>query len=121
MISMDVIIKPNINRVWPNFKWYDGRPSIIFKMKSLTETYKIERNVKVRRILFNKSLIVILFISSLHQSTMKIVVLGPPASGKTKLAHKLARYYSLVYLEPNEIVQNHIDKVVSFILFFFFL
>jgi len=46
---------------------------------------------------------------------MKILVLGPPASGKTELARQLAQRYGSAYLEPDEIVKNHVDGIVSFL------
>lgn len=49
------------------------------------------------------------------QNIVKLLVLGPPASGKTKLASRLAEYYNSRYLEPREITQNHIDCIVSHI------
>lgn len=46
--------------------------------------------------------------------TLNLFILGPPLSGKTKLAHKLAKRYDLVYLNPKNVIQTHIERIVRF-------
>ena len=45
-------------------------------------------------------------------SALKIVVHGPPASGKTFYAKKLAEFYELHYLEPEQVMQETIQALV---------
>lgn len=47
MISSNIIVNSNINQLWPNFEWYNGKSSLVPKMKYLVATYKIEHNIKV--------------------------------------------------------------------------
>ena len=47
-------------------------------------------------------------------SSLKIVVYGPPASGKTLFAKKLAEFYELHYLEPEQVIKDAIASLVYF-------
>jgi len=48
-MSIDIKVKSNINRLWPDFEWYDGCKSLMMnKMISLVESYKREHNIKVK-------------------------------------------------------------------------
>lgn len=47
MILADIKVNSNINQLWPNFEWYNGKSSMIHKMKYLVEMYKLEHNIKV--------------------------------------------------------------------------
>jgi adenylate kinase len=44
---------------------------------------------------------------------IKIVILGPPASGKTTIAQKVAEYYQIHYLELDEVVAQAIADLVN--------
>lgn len=48
-------------------------------------------------------------------SPLKIVIHGPPASGKTGLAQKLAAHYKVHYLEPDEVVLQSIEELVFYL------
>ena len=45
-------------------------------------------------------------------SSLKIFVHGPPASGKTFFAKKLAEIYELHYLEPEQVMHDVISNLV---------
>lgn len=47
-------------------------------------------------------------------SALKILVHGPPASGKTYYAKKLAEHYELHYLEPELIMKEAIENLVCY-------
>lgn len=44
---------------------------------------------------------------------VKIIVLGPPASGKTKVARYLADHYDIHYIHVKSLIANTIDSLVS--------
>ena len=48
---------------------------------------------------------------------VKIVVLGPPASGKTRVARYLANYYGIHYIHVKTLISDTIQKLVSVYLF----
>lgn len=56
---------------------------------------------------------VCLYLCIYFSQNLKIIIIGPPVSGKTTLARKLAEHYGLVHLEYKLIVQNHINAIVS--------
>ncbi|KAL4098767.1 hypothetical protein QTP88_023306 [Uroleucon formosanum] len=89
IITADIKVNSSINRLWPNFEWYNNKSSILNSMKYLVETYKRAHNIK----------------------SIKLIVLGPPASGKTKLALQIAQYYGLIHLEPKKITQDCINGI----------
>ncbi|XP_026811206.1 adenylate kinase 7-like [Rhopalosiphum maidis] len=97
ILSVDIKINSSINQLWPNFEWYNNKSSMLNSMKYLVETYKRAHNIK----------------------SIKLIILGPPASGKTKLALQLAQFYGLIYLEPKTITQDYINGIVSLKLFIF--
>lgn len=45
---------------------------------------------------------------------LRLIVLGPPASGKTILASQLARHYRLHYVSLESLVDDTIRQLVSF-------
>ncbi|CAI6375259.1 unnamed protein product [Macrosiphum euphorbiae] len=51
------------------------------------------------------------FMNKYELKSIKLIVIGPPASGKTKLALQLAQYYGLLYLEPKKITQDCINGI----------
>ena len=44
---------------------------------------------------------------------IRIIVLGPPASGKTKVARYLADHYDVHYIHVKSLIANTIDSLVS--------
>lgn len=52
IISVDIKVDSSIDRLWPNFEWYGGKSTIILKMKSLVDVYKIEHGIKVNTIIY---------------------------------------------------------------------
>lgn len=48
---------------------------------------------------------------------VKIIVLGPPASGKTRVARYLADYYGIHYVHVKTLISDTIQKLVSINLF----
>lgn len=53
MVSADVEVNSSIDRLWPDFEWYDScKSSMVFKMKSLVEAYRRERKIKVTTVEF---------------------------------------------------------------------
>lgn len=48
---------------------------------------------------------------------VKIIVLGPPASGKTRVARYLADYYGIPYVHVKTLISDTIQKLVSVYLF----
>ncbi|XP_025190267.1 uncharacterized protein LOC112590887 [Melanaphis sacchari] len=51
------------------------------------------------------------FTNKYELKSIKLIILGPPASGKTKLALQLAQFYDLIYLEPKKITQDYINGI----------
>ena len=45
-------------------------------------------------------------------SSLKILIHGPPASGKTFYAKKIAEFYELHYLEPEQVILEAIEALV---------
>jgi adenylate kinase len=45
-------------------------------------------------------------------SPLKLVIHGPPASGKTYFAKKLATHYEIHYLDFDKVVQDAISRLV---------
>lgn len=48
---------------------------------------------------------------------VKIIVLGPPASGKTRVARYLANHYEIHYIHVKTLISDTIQKLVSIYLF----
>lgn len=48
---------------------------------------------------------------------VKIIVLGPPASGKTRVARYLANHYGIHYIHVKTLISDTIQKLVSVYLF----
>jgi len=48
---------------------------------------------------------------------VKIIVLGPPASGKTRVARYLADHYGIHYVYVKTLISDAIQKLVSVYLF----
>jgi len=48
---------------------------------------------------------------------VKIIVLGPPASGKTRVARYLADHYGIHYVHVKTLISDTIQKLVSVYLF----
>ena len=44
---------------------------------------------------------------------VKIIVLGPPASGKTKIAQKLSEHYGIHYIHVKDLIAQTIQKLVN--------
>jgi adenylate kinase len=45
---------------------------------------------------------------------IKVVIHGPPASGKSTIAQKIAEHYKIHYLEPDEIVSEALVNLVLY-------
>lgn len=48
---------------------------------------------------------------------VKIIILGPPASGKTRVARYLADHYGIHYVHVKTLISDTIQKLVSVYLF----
>lgn len=48
---------------------------------------------------------------------VKIIILGPPASGKTRVARYLADHYGIHYIHVKALISDTIQKLVSVYLF----
>ena len=52
-------------------------------------------------------------------SPLKIVIHGPPASGKSTIAKALAEYYELHLVEAEEVVKEAIARLVRYFSLYF--
>lgn len=70
--------------------WHLGKP-FQFVTDSIIEEYIIARNL----------------------CPVKMIILGPPASGKTRVAQYLAEYYDISYIHVKSLIKDAIDELVS--------
>lgn len=82
----------NINPIYivDQIRWHLVMPFLDVTEK-IVEEYKATRNLR----------------------PVKIIVLGPPASGKTRVARYLADYYGIHYVYVKTLISNTIQKLVS--------
>jgi len=49
---------------------------------------------------------------------MRVVILGPPAVGKSTVAEHLCEYYKLHHIHVKNVIDEGVDRMVSFSRFF---
>ncbi|XP_068993629.1 adenylate kinase 7 [Neodiprion pinetum] len=89
MVTLDLNIEPAYLED-ANLEWYTDLP-FSMNIADIAREYKTARN--------------------LHP--VKIVVLGPPASGKTRLAKMLAEHYRVHYVHVESLIRDRINKLTN--------
>ena len=71
-------------------QWHSNN-GFLKNIENIVEEYKYHRNLK----------------------SLKIIILGPPASGKTRLAKLLANYYQIHYISVESLISETLDELVK--------
>lgn len=91
-ITVDLDIRPAyLLKSSSRMEWLEPDSGFVARIERVVEEYRAARNLR----------------------PLRLIVLGPPASGKTMIARALARHYRLHYVSLKRLIADTIQQLVS--------